>query len=147
MSYPLAMSAYATSACWQTENGKPISHYVVRSSETVKPQPNQKPGKRHGSNSSSESAGSMPPSVQYVRKEGCTGLRCCFPIDATALSGGNKSYEPCNTKRSGLLRKGHPLSPRFLIAKNHSSPLFSPIHRPICKDIGAPNEPESLQKH
>jgi hypothetical protein len=32
------------------------------------------------------------------------------------------------------------------MAKNHSSPLFSSIRRPICKDIGARNEPVSLQK-
>jgi len=40
MSCPLAMPEYATSACWQTENVKTPSPYVVRFSEERKPQPN-----------------------------------------------------------------------------------------------------------
>jgi len=144
--YPLAMSEYATSACWQTENVKTTSHYVVRSSETLNPQLNQIPGKRHGRNSSSESAGSMSTSVQSVRKEKCVEWNFYCPIDATALSWGDTSYELCNNKRPGFLRKLYPLSPRPPIAKNHSPPLFPSIRRPICKDTGARNEPVSLQK-
>ncbi len=146
MSCPLTMYEYATSACWQTENVKTTSHYAVRSSETVKLKPNQTPGKRHGRNSSSGSAGSMSLPVPSVRKEECVEWNFCFPIDATALNGGDKSYEPCNHKRSGSLRKSFPVSPRPPMAQNHSSPLFSSIIRPICKDMGALNEPPPLQK-
>jgi hypothetical protein len=81
------MSGYATSACWQTENVKPISHYVVRSSETVKLKPNKTVGKRHGRNSSSGSAGSMSLPAPSVRKEECVEWNFYCPIDATALNG------------------------------------------------------------
>ena len=146
MSCPLAMSEYDTSACWPTENVKPISPYAVRSSETLKPKPNKTPGKRHGRNSYSGSVELMSTSVPSVRKEGCAGLGYCSPIDATTPSWRDISYELCNHKRPGLLRKGHPLSPRPPLAKNHSPPLFSSIRRPTWKEIGARNEPVPLQK-
>ena len=146
MSCPLALYGYATSACWQTENVKTPSPYAVRSSETLKPKPNQTPGKRPGRNSCSESVGSMSPAVPFVRKEECGRWRRCFLFDATALSGRDNSYEPDTNKRPSFLRKSFPVSPRPPMAKNHSSPLFSSISRPICKDIGARNEPVSLQK-
>ena len=147
MFYPLAMSGYDTLVCWQTENVKTTSHYVVRSSETVKPQPNKTAGKRHGRNSCSGSVGSMSPSVQYVRKEECVEWNFYCPIDATV----HRSYsdEPSEHGTNNLfssLRKSFPVSPRPPMAQNHSSPLFSSIRRPICKDIGARNEPVSLQK-
>jgi hypothetical protein len=147
MSCPLAMSEYATSVCWQTENVKTTSHYVVRSSETLNPKPNQTPGKRHGRNSCSESVGSISPSVQFVRKEGCVGWRCCSLFDATAhRSYSDDSSEHGTNNLFRPLRKSFPVSLRPPIAKNHSSPLFSSIHRPICKEMGARNKPGSLQK-
>jgi hypothetical protein len=147
MSCLLAMSGYATSACWQTENVKPISHYVVRSSETVKPQPNKTPGKRPGRNSSSGSVGSMSLPVPSVRKEECVEWNFYCPTDATVhRSYSDESSEHGTNKLFSSLRKSFPVSPRPPIAKNHSSPLFSSIRRPICKDIGPRNEPVSLQK-
>ena len=140
------MYGYVTSACWQIENVKTPSPYAVRSSETVIPKPNETPGKKHGRNSCSGSAGSMSPSVPYARKEGCPWWRCCFPIDATALSCRKKSYEPYTNKRPGFLRKLHLVSPRLPIAKNQDPSFFSSIPRPLCKDSGARNEPVPLQK-
>ena len=145
MSYPLAMSGYATSACSQTENVKTPSPYAVNSSETLKPQPNKTTGKRHGRNSSSGSVGSMSPSVQFVRKEGCVQWNFYCPIDATAhRSYSDESSEHGTNNLFSSLRKSFPVSPRPPIANNHSSPFFSPIPRPIRKDIGARNEPVSL---
>jgi hypothetical protein len=70
------------------------------------------------------------------------------PIDATAhRSYSNESSEHGTNNRFSSLRKSFPVSPRPPIAKNHSSPLFSSIRRPICKEIGARNEPASLQKN
>ena len=147
MSCLSAMSGYATSACWQTENVKTPSHSVVRSSETVKPQPNQTPGKRHGRNSSSGSAGSMSLPVPSVRKEECVGWNFYCPIDATVhRSYSDDSSEHGTNNLSSSLRKSFPVSPQPPIAQNHSSPLFSSIRKPVCKDIGARNEPVSLQK-
>ena len=147
MSCPLAMSGYATSVCWQTENGKPISHYVVRSSETVKPQPNKTAGKKPGRSSCSESVGSMSLPVPSVRKEECVGWNFYCPIDATVpRSYSDESSEHGTNNLFSSLRKSFPVSSRPPIAQNHSSPLFSSIRRPICKDISARNEPVSLQK-
>lgn len=147
MSCPLAMYGYATSVCWQTENVKTTSHYAVRSSETVKLKPNQTPGKRHGRNSSSGSAGSMSPSVPYVKKEKCVEWNFYCPIDATVhRSYSDESSEHDTNNRFSSLRKLFPVSPRPPMAQNHSSPLLSSIRRPICKEIGARNEPVSLQK-
>jgi hypothetical protein len=145
MSCPLALYGYVTSACWQIENVKIASTYAVRSLETGKPPPNQTPGKRPGRNSCSESVGSMSPSVHYVRKEECGRWRRCFLFDATALRGREKSYEPCTNKRPSFLRKWHPFSPRPPMAQNHEPAPFSSLHRPGGKDIGARNEPVSLQ--
>jgi len=147
MSCPLAMSGYATLVCWQTENVKTPSPYAVKSSETLKPQPNQPPGKRHGRNSSSGSVGSISLPVPSVRKEECVEWNFYCPIDATVhRSYSDESSEHGTNNLFSSLRKSFPVSPPPPIAKNHSSPLFSSIHRPIGKDIGPRNEPVSLQK-
>ena len=141
------MSEYATLVCWQTENGIPISHYVVRSSETVKPQPNETARKKPGRNSCLGSAGSMSLLVPSVRKGECVEWNFYRPIDATVhRSYSDESTEHGTNNRFSSLRKSFPLSPRIPIAKNHKSPLFSSIRRPICKEVGARNEPVPLQK-
>jgi len=147
MSCPLAMYEYATSACWQTENVKTPSPYVVRSSETLKPKPNKTTGKKHGRNSSSGSVGSILLSVPSVRKEECVEWNFYCPIDATVhRSYSDESSEHGTNHLFSSLRKSFPVSLRPPIAKNHSSPFFPSIRRPICKGIGARNEPVSLQK-
>ena len=147
MSCLLAMSVYATSVCWQTENVKTTSPYVVRSSETLKPKPNKTTGKKPGRSSCSESAGSMSLPVPSVKKEECVEWNFYCPTDATV----HRSYsdEPSEHGTNNLfssLRKSFPVSPQPPIAQNHSSPLFSSIRKPVCKDIGARNEPVSYQK-
>jgi hypothetical protein len=141
------MYGYVTSAYWQTENVKTTSHSVVSSSETVKPQPNKTAGKRPGRNSCSGSVGSMSLPVPSARKEECVEWNFYCPIDATVhRSCLDESSEQGTNNLFSSLRKSFPVSPRPPIAKNHSSPLFSSIRRPICKDIGVRNEPVLLQK-
>ena len=147
MSCLLAMSGYATSACWQTENVKIASHYVGRSSETLKEKPNKTTAKRHGRSSCSGSAGSMSLPVPSVRKEECVEWNFYCPIDATVhRSYSDESSEHGTNNFFSSLRKSFPVSPRPLFAKKHEPPFSSSVKRPICKDIGTRNEPVSLQK-
>jgi len=147
MSCPLAMSGYDTLVYWQTENAKTTLRHAVRSSETLKPKPNQTPGKRPGRNNSSGSAGSMSRPVPSVRKEECVEWNFYCPIDATVhRSDSDESSEHGTNNLFSSLRKSFSVSPRPPIAKNHSAPFFSPIHRPICNDMGARNQPILLQK-
>ena len=147
MSCPLAMSGYATLVCWQTENAKTPSPYVVGSSETVKPKPNQTAGKRPGRNSCSGSAGSMSLPVPSVRKEQCVEWNFYCPIDATVHRRySDESSEHRTNNLFSSLRKSFPVSLRPPMAKNHSSPPFSSISGSICKDIGPRSEPVSIQK-
>jgi len=68
------------------------------------------------------------------------------PIDATVhRSYSDESSEHGTNNRFSSLRKSF----RFATApygQNHSSPRLSSIRRPICKEMGARNEPVSLQK-
>src|SRR4030065_1560111 len=85
--------------------------------------------------------------VPSVRKEECVGWNFNCPIDATVQrSYSDESSEHGTNNLLSSLRKSSPVSPRPPIAKNHSSPLFSSIRRPICTDMGARNEPPPLQK-
>jgi hypothetical protein len=138
----LAMYEYDTSAYWQMENVKTLSHHVVRSSEKGKLQPNPSTRKRLGRNSCSESVGSMSPFVPYVRKEECGEWNFYCPIDVTVhQSYSDESSEYGTNNLFSSLRKSFPVSSRPPIAKNHSSPLLTSIRRPICKDIAPATNP------
>jgi hypothetical protein len=139
------MFGYATSACWQTENVKTLSPYPVRSSETLKPKPNNTTGKRHGRNNSLGSVGSMSPSVPSVRKEECVEWNFYCLIDATAPNWRDISMNHAITNgmvscENNILFRHGPLLPK--ITPPHS---FHPFVYRFGKDMDARNEPVPLQ--
>jgi len=109
--------------------------------------------------------GKLPPLMQSYHKAGEilpeVARELGLPKGCDVLCGGNDAalaflsggltnpgdIEPCNNKWPGFLRKSHPVSPRPSVAKNHESPSFSPLCRPIYKETGPSNQPASSQNH